>query len=96
MALKFRLKGLAETFVDTITCPCCSAVGVDDQNFIAAPIPWYVIRRGISMPTVIVDLTAEEIAIAHQMFKTGKKSIFIRLFCSKQMQRFLNFNGRRS
>jgi len=33
MALKFRLKGLAETFVDSITCPCCGAVGSDDQNF---------------------------------------------------------------
>ena len=33
MALKFRLKGLAETFVDSITCPCCGVVGVDDQNF---------------------------------------------------------------
>lgn len=33
MALKFRLKGLAETFVDTITCPCCGLVGSDDQNF---------------------------------------------------------------
>lgn len=33
MALKFRLKGLAETFVDTITCPCCGTIGSDDQNF---------------------------------------------------------------
>lgn len=33
MALKFRLKGLAETFVDAITCPCCGATGSDDQNF---------------------------------------------------------------
>ena len=33
MALKFRLKGLAETFVDTISCPCCGVVGSDDQNF---------------------------------------------------------------
>ena len=33
MALKFRLKGLAETFVDSITCPCCGTVGSDDQNF---------------------------------------------------------------
>lgn len=33
MALKFRLKGLAETFVDSITCPCCGVVGADDQNF---------------------------------------------------------------
>lgn len=33
MALKFRLKGLAETFVDSITCPCCGVQGVDDQNF---------------------------------------------------------------
>ena len=33
MALKFRLKGLAETFVDAITCPCCGVMGVDDQHF---------------------------------------------------------------
>lgn len=33
MALKFRLKGLAETFVDSITCPGCGVTGVDDQNF---------------------------------------------------------------
>lgn len=33
MALKFRLKGLAETFVDHITCPNCAAVGSDDENF---------------------------------------------------------------
>ena len=32
MALKFRLKGLAETFVDSITCPCCGTIGSDDQN----------------------------------------------------------------
>lgn len=33
MALKFRLRGLAETFIDEITCPCCGSVGRDDQNF---------------------------------------------------------------
>jgi hypothetical protein len=33
MALKFRLRGLAETFVDTITCPCCRTLGSDDQHF---------------------------------------------------------------
>ena len=33
MALKFRLKGLAETFVEEITCPCCSTVGHDDTLF---------------------------------------------------------------
>ena len=33
MALKFRLKGLAETFIDSITCPTCGALGNDDQNF---------------------------------------------------------------
>lgn len=31
--MKFRLKGLAETFIDHITCPCCGSVGNDDQNF---------------------------------------------------------------
>jgi hypothetical protein len=33
MALKFRVKGLAETFIDSITCPGCGAAGYDDQNF---------------------------------------------------------------
>ena len=33
MALKFRLKGLAETFIDHISCPACGAIGNDDQNF---------------------------------------------------------------
>ena len=33
MALKFRLKGLAETFVDDISCPCCGQLGNDDQHF---------------------------------------------------------------
>lgn len=33
MALKFRLRGLAETFVDTITCPGCAICGNDDQHF---------------------------------------------------------------
>ncbi len=33
MALKFRLKGLAETFIDEIHCPCCGSSGKDDQYF---------------------------------------------------------------
>lgn len=33
MALKFRLKGLAETFIDNITCPACGCMGNDDQHF---------------------------------------------------------------
>lgn len=33
MALKFRLKGLAETFIDMISCPCCGTSGNDDQYF---------------------------------------------------------------
>ncbi|RMG42979.1 MAG: hypothetical protein D6719_04935 [Candidatus Dadabacteria bacterium] len=33
MALKFRLKGLAETFIDEIRCPGCGFTGRDDQNF---------------------------------------------------------------
>lgn len=35
MPLKFRLKGLAETFVDTISCECCGHDGGDggDQGF---------------------------------------------------------------
>ena len=33
MALKFRLKGLAETFIEEITCPACSMHGSDDLLF---------------------------------------------------------------
>ena len=33
MALKFRLRGLAETFIDHITCPKCKSTGNDDQFF---------------------------------------------------------------
>ena len=33
MALKFRLKGLAETFVEAIACPCCGSSGNDDEHF---------------------------------------------------------------
>ena len=35
MPLKFRLKGLAETFVDNLKCPCCGHDGGDegDQGF---------------------------------------------------------------
>lgn len=33
MALKFRLKGLAETFIDCITCPGCGFRGNDDSHF---------------------------------------------------------------
>jgi uncharacterized Zn finger protein len=33
MALKFRLRGLAETFIEEITCPECGTVGNDDQSF---------------------------------------------------------------
>jgi hypothetical protein len=34
MALKFRLKGLAETFIDEITCPECGVHGDDDTYFV--------------------------------------------------------------
>jgi len=33
MALKFRVKGMAETFLDSITCPHCGIAGPDDQHF---------------------------------------------------------------
>lgn len=33
MALKFRLKGLAETYVEHICCPGCGLHGSDDENF---------------------------------------------------------------
>ena len=33
MSLRFRLKGLAETFIDEICCPSCGYKGKDDQFF---------------------------------------------------------------
>jgi ribosomal protein S27E len=35
MGLKFRLKGLAETFIDQVKCPCCGHDGGEegDQGF---------------------------------------------------------------
>jgi hypothetical protein len=33
MALKFRLRGLAETFIEGITCPECGVSGNDDVQF---------------------------------------------------------------
>jgi uncharacterized Zn finger protein len=33
MAIKFRLKGLAETFIENIICPECGIAGNDDEHF---------------------------------------------------------------
>jgi hypothetical protein len=33
MALKFRLRGLAETFIEEIRCPGCQHVGGDEESF---------------------------------------------------------------
>ena len=33
MALKFRLKGLAETFIESVSCPGCQVIGKDDELF---------------------------------------------------------------
>lgn len=33
MGLKFRLKGLAETFIDTIQCPKCGFCGSNEDSF---------------------------------------------------------------
>ena len=33
MALKFRLRGLAETFLESITCRDCGVSGNDDEHF---------------------------------------------------------------
>jgi len=33
MALRFRLRGLAETFLDEIQCPMCGRTGNDDEYF---------------------------------------------------------------
>ena len=35
MALRFRLKGLAETIVESISCPCCGLHAHDDEKFSA-------------------------------------------------------------
>ncbi|HMO02940.1 MAG TPA: hypothetical protein PKD37_07840 [Oligoflexia bacterium] len=35
MAIKFRLKGLAETFIDRIICPCCHQASEEDDLFAA-------------------------------------------------------------
>jgi hypothetical protein len=35
MAIKFRLRGLAETFLERIDCPCCGYSGTDDSGFSA-------------------------------------------------------------
>lgn len=33
MGLRFKLRGLAETFIDSIKCPSCGVVGHDDTSF---------------------------------------------------------------
>lgn len=33
MALRFRLKGLAETYIEEVACPCCGSSGIDDEMF---------------------------------------------------------------
>jgi len=33
MALKFRLRGLAETFIENICCPACQHFGEDEEAF---------------------------------------------------------------
>ncbi|MCB0353440.1 MAG: hypothetical protein KDD64_07950 [Bdellovibrionales bacterium] len=33
MALKFRLHGLAETFIDSVSCHNCGTIGTDDEHF---------------------------------------------------------------
>ncbi len=35
MALRFRLRGLAETLIEEVSCPCCGSVGEDDGTFSA-------------------------------------------------------------
>ena len=32
MPLKFRLKGLAETFIETLSCPCCGHDGGEEGD----------------------------------------------------------------
>lgn len=33
MPLKFRLRGLAETFIDSLACPACGAMSQEDEHF---------------------------------------------------------------
>jgi uncharacterized OB-fold protein len=33
MGLRFKLRGMAETFIDSIKCPKCGALGHDDTHF---------------------------------------------------------------
>lgn len=33
MGMRFRLRGLAETFIDSVTCPKCGCSGQDDDSF---------------------------------------------------------------
>jgi hypothetical protein len=33
MGLKFKLKGLAETFIDRLKCPSCGSIGSDESLF---------------------------------------------------------------
>ena len=33
MTLKFRLRGMAETFIDVIDCPSCGETGTDETQF---------------------------------------------------------------
>lgn len=33
MGLKFRLSGLAETFIEEILCPTCGTTGTDESHF---------------------------------------------------------------
>ena len=56
MPLKFRLKGLAETFIDEITCPGCGINGNDDQHF----------------STELTKVTLEGICVVVQCKKCGE------------------------
>lgn len=33
MGMRFRLRGLAETFIERVTCPQCGCSGQDDSSF---------------------------------------------------------------
>lgn len=66
MALKFRLKGLAETFVDTVRCPCCGNDGGDqgDGGFVTD-------ASRVTLEGIIVVVTCE--FCAHIFLPEGQR-----------------------
>ena len=53
MALRFRLRGLAETFIDQIQCPGCGLAGGDDSEFSTE-------RTRVSLEGIVVVLQCRQ------------------------------------